>query len=76
MSCLLCLTSHPRETSSEGLLGSEHAAPWDDPMRWVTRNRTKAMINDTAIQRVSIRTLRPMVQPNSASACRNAPTHV
>ena len=25
-------------------------------------------------QRVSIRTLRPMVQPNSASACRNAPT--
>jgi hypothetical protein len=34
------------------------------------------MINDTAIQRVSIRTLRPMVQPNSASACRNAPTHV
>ena len=25
-------------------------------------------------QRVSIRTLRPMVQPNNASACRNAPT--
>jgi hypothetical protein len=27
-------------------------------------------------QRVSTRTLRPMVQPNSASACRNASTHV
>jgi hypothetical protein len=29
----------------------------------------------TPDQRVSIRTLRPIVQPNSASACRNAPTH-
>ena len=27
-------------------------------------------------QRVSIRTLRPMVQPNSASACANAATRV
>ena len=27
-------------------------------------------------QRVSMRTLRPMVQPKSASACRNAPTRV
>jgi len=27
-------------------------------------------------QRVSIRTLRPMTQPNCASSCRNAPTQV
>jgi hypothetical protein len=27
-------------------------------------------------QRVSIRTVRPMIQPDWASSCRNAPTHV
>ena len=53
-------------------------APWARMTSGASATNSAACLRMSAAlavaQRVSIRTLRPMVQPNSASACRNAPT--
>ena len=53
-------------------------APWARMTSGASAANSAACLRISAAlvvaQRVSIRTLRPMVQPNSASPCRNAPT--
>ena len=53
-------------------------APWARMTSGASAANSAACLRMSAAlavaQRVSIRTLRPMVQPNSASPCRNAPT--
>ena len=73
-------TTHEHDRNGAGgLLQRSHdrAAKGQDDVRRERDQFRSVSANAVGIagaQRVSICTLRPMVQPNSASACRNAPT--